>query len=121
MISQLNPADFAAWRDRATASLAPAAKPVVLDAREPWEVRTASITEDGFTLLAVPMRDIPAQLAVLQTMHGIDRPIACLCHHGMRSLQVANYLAQSGFGEVVNLQGGIDAWSQQIDPSVPRY
>ena len=39
----------------------------------------------------------------------------------MRSLQVANYLAQSGFGEVVNLQGGIDAWSQRVDPSVARY
>ena len=121
MISQLNPSDFAAWRDRATASLAPATRPVLLDVREPWEVQAASIKEDGFTLLAIPMRDIPAQLAGLQATHGTDHPIACLCHHGMRSLQVANYLAQSGFGEVVNVQGGIDAWSQQVDPSVPRY
>jgi rhodanese-related sulfurtransferase len=39
----------------------------------------------------------------------------------MRSLQVANFLVQSGFTEVVNLQGGIDAWSHEVDPSVPRY
>ncbi len=121
MISQLNPSDFAAWRDRATASTASAVQPLMLDVREPWEVQAASIKEDGFTLLAMPMRDIPGRLSELQTLHGTDRPIACLCHHGMRSLQVANYLAQSGFGEVVNLQGGIDAWSQQVDPSVPRY
>ncbi len=123
MISQLNPTDFAAWRDRGTAAAgtAPAALPVVLDVREPWEVQTASIREDGFILLTIPMREIPARLAGLQATHGADHPIACLCHHGMRSLQVANYLAQSGFGEVVNLQGGIDAWSQQVDPSVARY
>ncbi|MEO7160289.1 MAG: rhodanese-like domain-containing protein [Polaromonas sp.] len=121
MISQLNPSDFAAWRERATAALAPTTLPVVLDVREPWEVQTASVREDGFTLLTIPMREVPARLAELQETLGADHPIACLCHHGMRSLQVANYLAQSGFGEVVNLQGGIEAWSQQVDPSVARY
>jgi rhodanese-related sulfurtransferase len=50
-----------------------------------------------------------------------SRPIACLCHHGMRSLQVARYLQQQGFAEVVNLQGGIDAWSGTVDATVPRY
>lgn len=119
MIPQLNPCDFAAWRDNAGAG--PAALPVVLDVREPWEVQTASVKPDGFTLVHIPMRDIPARLAGLREAHGADHPIACICHHGMRSLQVANYLAQSGFGEVVNLQGGIDAWSQQLDPSVARY
>ncbi|CAN5278122.1 rhodanese-like domain-containing protein [soil metagenome] len=121
MIPQLNPSAFAAWRDRATAGLAPTVLPVVLDVREPWEVQTASVKEDGFRLLALPMREIPARVAELRDTLGADHPIACLCHHGMRSLQVANYLAQSGFGEVVNLQGGIDAWSQQVDPSVARY
>lgn len=121
MISQLNPSAFAAWRDHAKEGLAPTALPVVLDVREPWEVQTASVKEDGFRLLVLPMREIPARVAELQETLGTDHPIACLCHHGMRSLQVANYLAQSGFGEVVNLQGGIDAWSQQVDPSVARY
>ena len=121
MIPQLNPCDFAAWRDSARAGAGPAALPVVLDVREPWEVQTASVKPDGFTLVHIPMREIPAHLTSLQEAHGADHPIACLCHHGMRSQQVANYLAQSGFGEVVNLQGGIDAWSEQIDPSVARY
>ena len=121
MISQLNPSDFAAWRDRAKEGLAPTALPVVLDVREPWEVQTASVKEDGFTLLTLAMREIPARLTELQETLGTDHPIACLCHHGMRSLQVANYLAQAGFAEVVTLQGGIDAWTQQVDPSVPRY
>ena len=121
MIVQLPPSDFAAWRDRAAAGTAPVALPVVLDVREPWEVQAACIKEDGFSLLPVPMREIPARLAELRDTLGVDQPIACLCHHGMRSLQVANYLAQAGFSEVVNLQGGIDAWTQQVDTSVPRY
>src|SRR2546426_4913871 len=120
MIAKLTPADFPAWRDSVKAT-APAALPVVLDVREPWEPQTASVKEDGFTLMHIPMRDIPARLAGLQQTHGTAHPIACLCHHGMRSLQVANYLTQSGFTEVVNLQGGIDAWSQQLDVSVPLY
>ena len=121
MISQLTPSDFAAWRDRAAAGLAPTVLPVVLDVREPWEVKTASVREDGFSLLSIPMREIPARLAELRDTLGTDQPIACLCHHGMRSLQVANFLAQSGFSKVVNLQGGIDAWTHQVDASIPRY
>ena len=115
MISQLNLADFAAWRDAA------ASPPIVLDVREPWELQTASVTPDGFTLLSIPMREIPARVAELLDAHGADQPIACLCHHGMRSQQVANYLQQSGFTQVVNLQGGIDAWTQQLDSGVARY
>ena len=121
MISQLNLSGFADWRDRAAAGLAPGVLPVVLDVREPWEVQTASVREDGFILLALPMREVPARLAELKDTLGTDHPVACLCHHGMRSQQVANFLAQGGFADVVNLHGGIDAWSQQVDPSVPRY
>ena len=121
MISQLQLSGFADWRDRTAAELAPGVLPVVLDVREAWEVQTASVRQDGFSLLALPMREVPARLAELQDMLGTDHPIACLCHHGVRSLQVANFLAQAGFSEVVNLHGGIDAWSQQIDTSVPRY
>ena len=118
MISQLNPVDFLAWRDAAAAG---DSLPVVLDVREPWELQTASVRADGFTLLHIPMRDIAAQLAELQQTHGPDHPIACLCHHGIRSLHVADLLMQNGFTQVVNLDGGIDAWSQQVDPSVPSY
>ncbi len=118
MIDQLSPSDFPAWRDSAVTD----ALPVVLDVREPWELQTASVREDGFRLVHIPMREVPARLAELQAAAGSDQPaIACLCHHGMRSLQVANYLMQNGFTSVVNLQGGIDAWSQQLDRSVPIY
>ena len=120
MISQLSPSQFSAWRDTARTPVV-TALPVVLDVREPWELQTASVKEDGFTLVHIPMRDIPTRLDELQKLLGTGQPIACLCHHGMRSLQVANYLMQSGFTEVVNLQGGINAWSQQVDPSVPLY
>ncbi|GAB3479030.1 rhodanese-like domain-containing protein [Polaromonas eurypsychrophila] len=118
MIAQLTPADFNAWRDSMGAD-APA--PVVLDVREPWELQTASVTEDGFTLLRIPMREMPARVEQLKEQFGVDQPIACLCHHGMRSLQVANFLVQSGFTDVVNLNGGIDAWSKQRDTAVPLY
>jgi rhodanese-related sulfurtransferase len=119
MVPQLPLSRFAEWLG--SAQTAAAALPVVLDVREPWEVQTACIQENGFTLLTIPMQSIPARLAELQASCGLEHPIACLCHHGMRSLQVANYLTQSGFSDVVNLQGGIDAWSQQVDPAVPRY
>ena len=116
MIDQISPAHFAAWRDAALPRL-----PVVLDVREPWEVQTASVTPDGFTLLHIPMQSIPARIAELKQTHGVDHPMACLCHHGMRSQQVANYLAHNGFTNLVNLQGGIAAWSQQLDASVAQY
>jgi rhodanese-related sulfurtransferase len=118
MIAQLTPADFSAWRDSLSAA---GRTPVVLDVREPWELQTACVTEDGFTLLRIPMRDVPARAEELRQQLGADQPVACLCHHGMRSLQVANFLAQSGFTAVVNLQGGIDAWSRQRDTTVPLY
>lgn len=123
MISQLNPSDFTSWRDGDSAAdgASPAALPLVLDVREPWELQTASVRPEGFTLVHIPMREIAVRLAELQDSHGTGQPIACLCHHGMRSLQVAQYLMQSGFTRVVNLQGGIDAWSRQVDPSVPLY
>ena len=122
MTSQLNLTDFAIWRERATSDASSSAQlPVVLDVREPWEVQAACVKEDGFQLVVLPMRELPARLEELRETLGTDHPIACLCHHGMRSLQVAGYLEESGFTNVVNLQGGIDAWSQRLDRAVARY
>jgi rhodanese-related sulfurtransferase len=115
MIAQIRPAAFTQW----IASLA-GVTPLVLDVREPWEFHTAALKPLGaaaFDVLSMPMQDIPARLAELPT----DRPIACLCHHGMRSQRVAGYLAQNGFEDVVNIAGGIDAWSAEVDSSVPQY
>ena len=99
------------------ASFGTGVHPIVLDVREPWEVQAASLALDGAPTRCIPMNEVPGRLAELDPA----QPVLSLCHHGMRSLQVANYLMQSGFTEVVNLQGGIDAWSQQVDRSVPLY
>ena len=90
---------------------------VLLDVREPWEVALAAICLTGIKSLAIPMNEVPQHLAELSS----NQPVVCICHHGMRSAQVARYLAQAGLTEVVNLRGGIDAWSTQVDPQVPRY
>lgn len=120
MTPQLDLSGFTEWRDAPNPS-ASASLPLVIDVREPWELQTASVEPDGFTLVHIPMREIPQRIAELRDTYGTAHPIACLCHHGMRSMQVANYLTQSGFTEVVNLQGGIDAWSRQVDAAVPLY
>jgi rhodanese-related sulfurtransferase len=89
------------------------AAPVLLDVREPWEIETAKIA--GSTL--IPMREIPARSEELDD----EAPVVCVCHHGARSAQVAMFLESRGHKNVFNLQGGIDAWSRQVDPAVPTY
>jgi rhodanese-related sulfurtransferase len=96
---------------------AAAQRPVLLDVREPHEVRFAALAVDGFDTVHIPMGQIPATLGQLDA----NRVTVCFCHHGMRSLQVALFLENRGFGSVFNLQGGIDAWSALVDPKVPRY
>lgn len=113
MIDQVQPAQLADWMQ----SKAAFGKTLVLDVREAWEVQTASVTADGFDLLLMPMHTVPARLNELSR----EQPIACLCHHGGRSMQVAAFLAQQGFTHVANIAGGINAWSMQIDRSVPTY
>jgi rhodanese-related sulfurtransferase len=113
MIDQVRPAQVAAWFE----SQAGGPAPLVVDVREPAELRTASIKADGFELLAIPMSEIPQRLAQLDP----ERPVACLCHHGGRSQRVAMFLAANGFTRVANIAGGIDAWSTEVDPGVPRY
>jgi rhodanese-related sulfurtransferase len=90
---------------------------VVLDVREPYEVQTACVTANGFELVTLPMGSIVEKLSELDK----DRPIACLCHHGSRSMQVAAYLSSQGFTHLANIEGGIHAWSSQVDPNVPTY
>ena len=113
MIDQVTPNQLSDWIERQSEHGAT----VVLDVREPWEVQTASVQASGFELIHMPMHLIPARLQELPR----DRPIACLCHHGGRSMQVAMFLAQQGFSHVANIAGGIHAWASQIDPSVPTY
>jgi rhodanese-related sulfurtransferase len=96
---------------------AAAAAPILLDVREPWEFLLARIERPGAELRHIPMGAVPPRLAELPR----TQPIVCICHHGVRSAQVVAFLLQQGWHEVYNLAGGIDAWSTQVDPSVPRY
>jgi rhodanese-related sulfurtransferase len=89
------------------------AKPVLLDVRQPEEVKAASIAG----ALCIPMNEVPFRLDELDT----GKEYVVFCHHGMRSQQVAQLLKMRGYKKVKNLTGGIDAWSMTVDPKTPRY
>src|SRR4051812_31924093 len=86
----------------------------IIDVREPWEFEAARI--DGSVLM--PMGDVPARAH--QELDP-DEHLVVLCHHGQRSLNVTAWLRNQGFENIQSLRGGIDAWSAEIDPTVPRY
>jgi len=113
MIDQVQPAQLQDW----IASQAPNGTAVVLDVREAWEVQTACVTAHGFELVQIPMHLIPPRLSELNP----DQPVAVLCHHGGRSMQVAAFLMQQGFSHLAHVAGGIHAWSSQVDAAVPTY
>lgn len=85
----------------------------LLDVREPHEIAICAISDS----LEIPMREIPQHVGDLPR----DRPLFVLCHHGIRSAAVTNYLRDSGFDNAWNLAGGIDAWAQLIEPGMARY
>jgi rhodanese-related sulfurtransferase len=87
---------------------------LLLDVREPWELETARI--EGAK--NIPMGDVPARAhAELDP----EAHIVVVCHHGVRSLTVTNWLRQQGFENVQSMRGGIDGWSRTVDPKVPLY
>jgi adenylyltransferase/sulfurtransferase len=88
-------------------------KLVLVDVREEWEYSLAKL--DGSIL--IPLGTLPQSLGRLNR----DSEIIAICHHGMRSADATNFLIQQGFRNVKNLVGGIDAWSTQVDGTVPRY
>ena len=88
-------------------------KLLLLDVRQPWEHEKARIGGD----VLIPLNELPARLDELE-----QAPlVVCYCHHGIRSLGAAAFLEGNGHARVASLAGGIDAWSQRIDPAVPRY
>ncbi len=97
----------------AAVRLRAAPPPTLLDVREPWEYDTAHV--DGARL--VPLQTLPSSLAPLDPAGEY----LVLCHHGVRSAMAAEYLRERGFARVTNVAGGIDAWSRDVDSSVPRY
>ncbi len=117
---QLLVGNVADWATQMKA-LHPDHTPVLLDVREAWELQTAAIANDvgtnGFQVVHMPMRAVPARYPELDK----QQPVACLCHHGARSMQVALFLENNGFTQVVNVQGGIHAWATEVDARVPLY
>ena len=85
----------------------------LLDVRETWELETACIAGS----INIPMDEIPQRLGELDA----SQPLAVMCHSGGRSARVAGFLADQGFVRIANVSGGIDAWSQTVDSSIPRY
>jgi len=86
----------------------------LLDVREPWEVDVARISEAKL----MPMGDVPSRAH--QELDP-DEDIVVVCHHGVRSLNVTNWLRQQGFEKAQSMRGGIDAWARAVDGKVPLY
>ena len=103
---EITPAEVKARLDRGE-------KLVLVDVREPWEHQVCRI--EGAQL--IPLGSLAASL---QTLPDVDELI-CYCHHGMRSLDAATWLRFQGFAKAKSLAGGIERWSVEIDPRVPRY
>jgi rhodanese-related sulfurtransferase len=89
---------------------------VLIDVREPEEFAVTRI--DGAEL--VPMRSVPAEIERLKRLTD-DAGLVILCHHGVRSLQITSWLRQQGLDNCSSLAGGIDRWSREVHPTVPRY
>ena len=105
-IGEIEPVELKARRERGDAI-------VVLDVRETEEIAIAPFP----AATHIPMGEIPSRLTELDP----DAELIVVCHHGIRSAQVAMYLARMGFERVSNLNGGIEAWSLTVDSSTPRY
>ena len=103
---EISPAD--------TVKLLSESKTRLIDVREPWEYATAHIEPST----PMPMGDVPARAH--QELDP-EEHLVVLCHHGMRSMNVTVWLRNQGFEQVQSLRGGIDAWSAEVDPAVPRY
>ena len=86
---------------------------VLIDVREPWEVQTASVAGAK----NIPMGDVASRQQELDP----EKNILVMCHHGVRSLKVTNWLREHGYEKAQSVRGGIDAWSKKVDPSVPVY
>lgn len=100
--------ELSVWLDDKTTE-----QPVLLDVREPAEFAICHLAQAEL----MPMRTVPAHLDDLDQ----DAPIVCICHLGGRSAQVATFLEQQGFTNVINLTGGMHAWATSIDTSMPTY
>jgi len=88
-------------------------KPLLLDVRETWEYELCHLAGS----LSMPMGTVPARLNELD----VSAAVVVICHHGVRSMQVAMFLAQNGFSSLYNLAGGINAWAHDVDLAMCKY
>lgn len=86
---------------------------VILDVREPQELAICKIEGS----LDIPMQSIPSNIDKLDK----STPLVVVCHSGMRSMQVTQWLRQNGYENAANLRGGVDSWAREIDPSMATY
>ncbi|KAJ6821685.1 rhodanese-like/PpiC domain-containing protein 12, chloroplastic isoform X1 [Iris pallida] len=89
----------------------------LIDVREPEEVAQASLP--GFKVL--PLRQFGTWGSVIADEFDPQKDVYVLCHHGVRSLQVAKWLQSQGFKKVFNISGGIHAYAVKVDPLIPTY
>ena len=87
----------------------------LIDVRQPWESQVASLPGS----FHIPLNDHPQRSS--EIAKNAESPLIVYCHHGIRSLSAAAYLLRLGHVNVKSLAGGIDAWSCEVDPSIPRY
>jgi rhodanese-related sulfurtransferase len=105
---QIRPAELKTWLDDQTRE-----QPLLLDVRQSWEFDVCRIP--GSVL--VPMASLSARLTEVDSA----RPVVVICHHGVRSYHAARFLEHNGYGQVINLTGGVDAWAKEVDPVMPTY
>lgn len=107
-MQQINPLELSQWlQDSARPN------PLLLDVREAGEYEICHI--EGSRL--VPMNTITGSYSSLDE----DAVIVVICHHGMRSYQVGAFLERQGFAHIINLNGGIDRWANDVDSSMAKY
>ena len=106
MIDEISVEDLRRWRDEGKTF-------VLLDVREPEEVAIVRLADSTW----IPMREIPQRIGELDPAV----PVAVMCHHGGRSERVAAFLTARGFAQAVNVEGGINAYAERIEPSLARY
>lgn len=106
MIAEITVEELRRWRDEGKTF-------VLLDVREPDEVAIVRVADSMW----IPMREIPQRVGELDP----SIPVAVMCHLGGRSERVAAFLAARGFAQAVNVEGGIDAYAERIEPLLARY
>jgi rhodanese-related sulfurtransferase len=107
-------ADFEIMPEQVNEKRAKGEAVTVLDVREPWELQISAIEGAKH----IPMREIPSRAH--QELDP-EAHIVVVCHHGVRSLNVTNWLRQQGFDKAQSVRGGIDRWARTVDPKVPVY